>query len=68
MLSLSHWGLSQFYNQMFALDSAVVNEKTCQARVKASLLIQCITTDKQSNINKISGNKENGSQLTDSQS
>ena len=63
-------GLNAFYSyQIFAIDSAVVEAQKFKAHMEASLLLQCIITEKLSNqINTLWWNKENGSQLTDSQS
>ena len=48
--SLSHWGLKCFnWYQIFALDSVVGKAKKCYARKEASLLVQCIIIEKQSN-------------------
>ena len=68
MLSRRHWGLSLLYCQIFALDSAVAKHKT---DVKLAWRLPYLSNISPWGNNKIyntlPGNKENGSQLTDSQ-
>ena len=48
-LSYGGGGLNAFYwRQIFALDSVVVKSQRCLAHMEASLLMQCIITEKQS--------------------
>ena len=69
MLSRRHWGLSLLYCQIFVLDSAVAKQKEKDVKLAWRLPYLSNISPWENNqiYNTLPGNKENGSQLTDTQ-